>query len=176
MRSNSNPQPTYEFGGADARARLKELILYIAQRCESDPTFNSTKLNKILFWSDFGCYIQHGSPVTGVAYMRLPKGPGPKHLLPVRQEMVDDGEIIIRKIQKIDWTANKVIPLREPNLDLFTPQQISLVEQIIQECWGKTADEVSEASHGIAWRVVGDKDLIPYELAFLSDEPPTEED
>ena len=43
--------------------------------------------------------------------------------------------------------------------------------------WRETATSVSKKTHGIAWRIAGkDGELIPYEAAFLSDEPITEFD
>ena len=44
---------TYGSNTPKTRRRLGELILYIAERCADDHTLGATKLNKILWFSDF---------------------------------------------------------------------------------------------------------------------------
>ena len=53
--------------------KFKELVIYIAGRCESDPYFGAVKLNKLLFFSDFFAYAKLGNPITGAEYMKLPR-------------------------------------------------------------------------------------------------------
>jgi len=36
-----------------AEARLRELILYVARRLETDPSAGATKIHKVLFFADF---------------------------------------------------------------------------------------------------------------------------
>ena len=50
--------------------KLKELILYVADRCEADPTFGAIKLNKTLFYADFLAFASTGKPITGVETKR----------------------------------------------------------------------------------------------------------
>ena len=46
---------------------------------------------------------------------------------------------------------------------------IALVDEVISDFWDDNATTVSEASHGKAWEIAKDKQLIPYEAIFLSD-------
>ena len=57
--------------------KLKELVLYIAQKSEDDPSFGATKLNKILFAADFYFFGQTGRSITGASYVHRGKGPVP---------------------------------------------------------------------------------------------------
>ena len=68
---------TYEFPEMRPDERLRELILYIALKCESDARFNATRLNKILFYADFVSFANTGKPVTGAAYKAIDRGPVP---------------------------------------------------------------------------------------------------
>src|SRR4051794_2460574 len=45
------------------RDKFRELILYIAEQTEDDPSFGDTLLNKVLYWSDFRGYSELGQPV-----------------------------------------------------------------------------------------------------------------
>ena len=157
--------------------KLKELILYIADRCAEDTTFGAVKLNKILYLSDFIAYGEFGKPITGVEYMKLPNGPAPKRLLPIREELVKAGELHIREISYFGRTQHRIIPLRKPRLDVFTQKEISLVDHVINALCGVSASDVSTYTHKHAgWRVAEDKGTIPYESVFLSDDPMTDDD
>jgi hypothetical protein len=62
-------------------------------------------------------------------------------------------------------------------LSLFTPEQIALVDAIIEALRDATAEEVSELSHRmVGWKIVDQNETIPYETIFVSDEPLTEAD
>jgi hypothetical protein len=175
LNSSSHP-PTYSFPELNGEARLRELILYIATRCESDHRFGAIKLNKILAFADFVAYFRRRRPITGVEYMRLAQGPVPRRLKPVTAAMELNHEIVMRTVQDGKFEQKRVVPLRAADLSLFAPDDIAIVDEMIQAFWGKTAKSVSEFSHGVAWKVAGDKELIPYEAVFLSDEELTDYD
>jgi len=164
-------EPTYSFRGGD-EARLAELILYVAARCQPAERFGATKLNKILWWADFLAFAEFGKPVTGVEYMRLDQGPVPRRLVPVRERMIEAKELAIAAARcPGGHTEQRPVPLREADISMFSPEEIALVDWIIDQLWSKTASRVSKLSHGKAWEVAGDRERIPYEAIFLSDEP-----
>lgn len=165
-----HPTLTFEFAAMDGKARMKELILYISDKCTADPTFGATKLNKILFYTDFTSFARYGEPVSGVEYQKLPQGPAPKQLVPVRDAMQESGELAIKQTQYFARTQNRPVSLREADLAQFSGRDIAMVDQIIDLLWGKTAREVSEMSHRRAWRITHDQESIPYEAVYLSDE------
>lgn len=168
--------PTFSFPEMDPDRRLAELILYLAEKCERDPSFGATKLNKILAFADFSAYFKTGKPITGAEYMRLPQGPVPRRLRPVRDTLEADHAIAMRVVSVGKYQQQRVVPLRSPDLSIFTAAEIAAVDEIVDIFWNHTAKDVSEFSHGIAWQVAGDKSSIPYEAAFLSDEPLTDYD
>lgn len=154
--------------------KFRELILYIAKKCADDPDFGKTKLNKILFYSDFLAYFRTGEPITGQEYMRIQHGPGPRKLKPTLDDMVKKGALRIRRERKIDLHQERVVALREPDLSDFSDQHLDIVDQIIQALWGRTNTEVSLLSHAnIGWKLARHKETIPYETVFLSDRPLT---
>ena len=60
--------------------------------------------------------------------------------------------------------------LVDPNLSIFTSADLSFVEEAIEYYWEKTGIEASDDSHRAAWKSRNNGDLMPYELAYLSDE------
>ena len=160
----------YEFADMGPDERLKQLILYVSGRCEDDPTFGATKLNKILYFSDFFSYLKRGKPVTGAVYQRLNNGPAPKRLVPLRDELVEGRQLVVMPKKFHDREQLRTIALEAPDLEVFTGDGIALVDEVIRVLWGKTAAEVSELSHDAGWRSAGHQENIPYQAAYLSDE------
>lgn len=164
-------QPTFVFKDMAPDERLRELMLYIAQKSQFDAKFGATKLNKVLFYSDFVAFQQFGKPVTGAEYMRLPNGPAPRQLLPVRGDMTAKGDAVVQSIPLSNGRhQDRLVPLREPKLnEYFSAQEISLVDAVIDRLRDHSAEQVSELSHMRIWRIADDKEPIPYEAVFVSD-------
>jgi len=158
--------------------RLAELILYISQRCATDKKFGFTKLNKILYFSDFIAYGKLGKSITGVEYQRLEHGPAPRRLVPVRERMIENKELVVQSVALLGGKIqHRTVNLREPDLDMFTGSEINIVNQIIEVLADCDAETVSELSHQeVGWKVVKDGETIPYKMVFLSDEPLTEKE
>lgn len=166
----------FEFPVLDKDVRFQELCLYIAQQCIDDPTFSLVKLYKILFYSDFEAFGRYGEPITGRAYRKLPLSPAPTASRQMLAEMQQGGLIKIVERRVYDRSRQRVVALREPNYDLFSAKQISIVETWIRFFWNMEAKRVSDYSHGKAWSIADMYELIPYEAVFISDDPVTEED
>jgi hypothetical protein len=154
----------------ETEARLQELMLYIVEKCGSDQRFGATKLNKILFWSDFYAYAQNGRPLTGVEYMREKHGPVPKRLVPIRDELVNRGDLDVTERQLFNGqTQTRFFARRAADMSLFSSGELELVNQVIDYLRDQTAKEVSDATHGRAWKSVPNGTLLPYEMIFVSD-------
>jgi len=157
----------------NSEQRLTELIPYIAAKCLDDHDFNATRLNKILFWSDFRSFALYGKPITGSAYKALEYGPAPAGLDVIRKRMVKNKDLSRKRVPKFSYKRIRLIPLRDANLDLFTARDIALVDEVIEEMWGMLAKDASIQSHTIVWEIAranwveGGNDLIPIRSYFL---------
>jgi len=158
--------------------KLAELILYISQKCANDPTFGATKLNKILCYSDFLFYAYHDRGITNVEYQKLPNGPAPRQLIPVRNELIENGDLGMQEIVlKSGETQKRTVNLRSPNLDLFIGSEIAMVDRMIEGMQGVKAEDVSEMSHTlVGWLVADEGDTIPYNTIYFSNPPLSEEE
>ena len=158
--------------------KFRELVLYIATQCEEHPFFGATKLNKILFFSDFIAYEQLGAPITGAEYVALEYGPGPRRWVPIREDMRLDGDIEIRQT----GSQHRVLALRPPDLERFSPDERRIVDTVIAALEYQDADSVTALSHRfLGWQAAraeflasGQAARIPYETVYVSDAQPTE--
>jgi hypothetical protein len=157
--------------------KLAELILYISQKCANDPTFGAVKLNKILCYSDFLFYAYHDRGITDVEYQKLPNGPAPRRLLPVRNRMIQKGDLALQDVVlKSGHVQKRTVNLRQPNLSLFNGEEIALVDGVIESSREVPSGIVSEYSHNlVGWLVVDEGETIPYDTIFFAN-PPLSED
>ncbi|MEX2118596.1 MAG: Panacea domain-containing protein [Pirellulales bacterium] len=157
--------------------KLRELILYICHRSEGDATFGATKLNKLLFYCDFLAYTQFGRAITWHTYQRLPNGPAPVALLPITKDMERRKEIAIGEHNYYGHKQKRTLALRDADLSVFRAEEIALVEEVIEECRGINATRMSLLSHGFrGWQLAENGENIPYEVALVDFERPTEKD
>jgi hypothetical protein len=149
---------------------LRELILYVANRLYRHAKFGATKLNKILFYSDFVAYAELGKSITGEVYWKLPQGPAPRYFVQTREKMLRADEITCYSVNTLSGRQDRIAPKRSADLKKFKPEEISIVERVIEELKDKDAYEVSQLSHEfIGWKIVKDREDIPYGTVFLRD-------
>ena len=89
---------------------------------------------------------------------------------PIRDELIDERAIELEKIPLSGGrTRHRIVALRNPYMTLFTPDEQALVDSVIRELWAQTAEQVSDASHDVRWRVVNMLDPMPYEFTHFED-------
>ena len=153
-------------------AKFKNLILYIAKRSEGDPRFGAVKLNKILYYSDFNAYRTLGDPITHATYQKLHEGPGTRELIPIRRQMLDASSIEIEHRTYFTGVQQRIVAKDTPNLDVFSPRELEIVNEVIDFFWNMSAREVSAFSHEeLGWELATKGETIPYQTAWVSSEP-----
>lgn len=148
--------------------KLTELVLYVADRLQADRAGGATKLNKILFFADFAHVRRTGRPITGAEYQKLPQGPAPRRLKPVRDSLVAAGAATVAREEFLGYELHRLVPLRPADVTVFTAAELETVEQVLADLDGLNARQVSDLSHEEAgWRLVDEGDVIPYEAALV---------
>lgn len=161
--------------------KFQELVLYISDSCQDDPTFGAVKLNKILFYADFYAYRILGEPITGATYQKLPEGPAPRQMLPERRKLIASGRVKLVSQSYFSGVQQRLVPSAEYNREMasefITDRERMIVDEVISFFKGKTAREVSDYSHRErGWILVDYGEDIPYETAWLSTDPLEEEE
>jgi hypothetical protein len=154
-----------------ARERLRELILYVSERCEKSKRFGMIKLNKIIWRADFTAFEKRRVPITGAGYHKLKLGPAPVEMRPVLEEMRAKHEIEIDSVDFDTKSEKRVIAILPANVNYFSVDDLKFVDAAIEYYWDKSGTEASDDSHGIAWKTRQEREKIPYEAIFLNDAP-----
>lgn len=157
----------------DDESKLKQLILYVSQKCADQLGFGSTKLNKILYFADFLAYANTGTPITGVPYQRLQWGAAPRRMKPILEQLIEDDELAMQKVLVPGgYPQKKPVNRLMPNLESFTAQEIALVDEVIDRLEALSASQTSRFSHDWGgWKYASDGETIPYESVFISNTP-----
>ena len=154
--------------------KLRQAISLICQRSEADDSFGATKLNKLLFYSDFSAYLKFGKSITGQECFRLSLGPAPRKMKPVMDAMRLRGEVAIREMNYYGKKQNRAFALVEPTVAKFTANEIDLIDRMVQKCYGVSGVAISEASHKFSgWIYARERETIPYTSVLVGDRKPT---
>jgi uncharacterized phage-associated protein len=151
--------------------KFTEMLLYVASRLRDDHAGGATKLNKALYFADFAHVRRHGRPITGAVYQKLERGPAPRRLVPVRQRLVESGDAQIVREDFLGYEQHRLIPLREPDLSLFSAAELGTIDSVLDDLDGMTGAQVSELSHEEPpWRYTEPGESIRHETAFIAKE------
>jgi len=148
--------------------KLAELMLYVADKLRNDRAGGATKLNKVLFFAEFAHMRRYGRPITGADYQKLEWGPAPRRLVPVRQDLVDNGLATVEEEFFLGYLQHRLVPSGPVEPTLLSEEERLTVKEVIEDLRGLTARQVSQLSHDEeGWRMVDVGQTIPYEAAVL---------
>lgn len=149
--------------------KFKEFVLYVADRLGAIERGGATMLNKVLYFSEFIHLRRYGRPITGVEYQKLPNGPAPRRLLPLRDDLIREKAVAIKKEHVFEYEQHRLVALREADLEAFAGSEIAVVDEVIERFRGLSAEEISELSHAEpAWEQLEIGETIPYDTAYLA--------
>lgn len=147
--------------------KLESMIWHITQLCEGHSIpLTKTKLNKLLFLSDFASYKLTGSSISGEKYYKNHYGPtiAIQILEPAINNKVDT-----QKVRYNGFECKKITTKNTSKLGLPEKDK-KLIQQVVDEFENYSASALSELTHKFpGWRFAkGKMDEIPYETALLS--------
>jgi hypothetical protein len=148
--------------------KFAELLLFAAGELESDEAAGAVKLNKVLFFAEFGHMREHGVPISGADYQKLEWGPAPRPLRPVRRALVERGEARLEEHTYRGRTQERLIPVRPARPGALSADEQRSVREAISTLRGLNGTEASDLSHEeLGWQMVELHETIPYETAYL---------
>jgi hypothetical protein len=150
--------------------KLEALAHYICYKCQAPTALGSTKLNKILWYSDVISLKLRGEAITGETYVKRQYGPVPKRILEVIKRLEKRGDIVVRPSDYHGYAKRDFIAMTKPDFSVFSPEEISIVDDVLREvCYSHTATSISLSTHDDIWRLADIGEEIPLETAFASE-------
>jgi len=143
--------------------RLKNIMLYILNRCDE---VWCTKMNKLLFYTDFMSYRERGMAMTGLSYRAIDFGPVPERWDRVYSEFPE----VRQELRQVgDFVGSVLIASAEADNTMFTDAELKVLDAICTHFGKMSSREISRISHDEeAWLNHHEKhERIPFDEAFF---------
>ena len=151
--------------------KFKTLISYIISRCENKKNVRKTVIVKLAYFSDFNFYEKYETSISGAKYLKYERGPYPPYIDTLLEDMKNNNELI-EKTEIINGKkAYKYYLTSNPDITILTPQELAVINEVIDKLSDMTATKISEYSHGdMPWLAAEDSEELDYEYVFYRDE------
>ena len=147
--------------------KYKNLILFFANKIKNG-TLGKLKIMKLLYFLDFDYFEKYGKSITGDEYLRFDYGPVPRTAKRILEKMNGNDIKIINKKVALGYNDRQLIePLKNFNINLFSKEELLMMEETADK-WEKfSGTEMKIASHGEApWIATKPNGVIDYNLAY----------
>lgn len=144
-------------------SRLKNIMLYILNRCNE---VWCTKMNKLLFYTDFMSYRECGMAMSGLSYRAIDFGPVPERWDRVYSEFPE----VRQELRQVgDFVGSVLIASAEPDYTMFTDAELKVLDSICTHFSKMSSREISRISHDEdAWLNHHEKhEHIPFDDAYM---------
>jgi uncharacterized phage-associated protein len=147
--------------------KYRNIILFFANKIRNG-TLGKLKMMKLLYFMDFDFFEKYGRSITGDEYLRFEYGPVPRMAEKILKHMDGkDIKICNRKICEGMHDQQHIEGLNEFEMDVFSREELLMMEEIADK-WEKfSGAEMKNASHGEApWIATKPNKVIDYNLTY----------
>ena len=151
--------------------KFKQVLLYVLGKVGGKPNVGETVLHKLLYFIDFDYYEKFEENLMGATYIKNHHGPTSVELGTIVKDMQTKGELEAVKSKYFKYDQRKYLPLKRPNLSLFSAREIEHIDDVLARFSDKNAKEIENYSHeDIAWKSAQEGKPLSYESVFYRDE------
>lgn len=148
---------------APSLEKARQMVVFFAQRCSPFVT----KMNKLLFYSDFLHFRRTGFAISGISYQAITRGPVPQRfdgLYHDVSDIIDFEEIFYNQ----DISGDRITTKHSFDASLFTEEELKSMEGVAERFKNTPTKTIVDISHDEdAWIDNHEhRNLIPYSYAF----------
>lgn len=127
-------------------------VLYIISKMGGKVDMH--KIFKTLYFADMMHLSKYGRSVTGDVYIAMEYGPVPSKTDDIFKAVRGDSYFPAGELAEYFHFVNKYVVAnsRECDLDWLSESDIECLDAAIEKCKGKSFDEITNMSHGLAWQ------------------------
>lgn len=126
--------------------RQEETILFFGQQI-NNTYLGRTKLNKLLYYTDYEWVLSRGASITGETYIAMQFGPAPKHIKETLERLEKAQAIRIERAEIGNYDQDRYVILREPDLSVFTSEEVAHLNSVARRFESWTAKQMSDLTH-----------------------------
>ena len=146
--------------------KINEMTAFFAERLEP----YKTKMNKLLFYSDFLSYKNTGFSISGVRYVAINRGPVPNNFQSIFEYQHNSRVVYVQVENFGEYFGERFLPSHNKsfNAEVFTRAELEVLEQVATHFEKTSTKEIVELSHKEpAWtKNQEEKKMISYRYAF----------
>ena len=150
------------------RSKFKALVHYVCWATREDPArLGATKLNKVMWSAETHHYMASGGGLlTGARFIKEKRGPVAAAMLPIIDELIEEGKITPKRVKVIDHYRIEYITKKQPDIQSIPQSDIREVTDAINEVCQKTAKQASLATHNEPWNLAELGEDLPLFTSF----------
>lgn len=160
-RSNSSPAIENGYRKLNIEKLLNTILFFCTKGV------HKTKLNKLLFYTDFKQFKEYAVSITGATYIHLPYGPVLDQYNCLFSALYEEEDAIEMKEELIEQYAYEVFyPKRLVDITIFTPSELktlALVQEFFQDFGARQISDFSHNEHG--YKKTKNGEIISYEYS-----------
>ncbi|MCX6227190.1 MAG: DUF4065 domain-containing protein [Bacteroidia bacterium] len=128
---------------------------------------SKSKLNKLLFYTDFKYFKEFTLSITGLQYAHLPFGPVPDNYDMFYAAMASKGLVEFSEVSCSNGYVGELITaVKAPDLNLFSPSELRIMASVSEYFKKFTAAQIQDFSHKEkGYQKTSDGEIISYEFA-----------
>jgi uncharacterized phage-associated protein len=142
--------------------KAMSVIYYLGNHIE----LYKTKLNKLLFYTDFLFYQEFGTSITGLKYRAIPFGPVPSDFDKLYLKLQEDNKIEIQEVAFDNGHYGDIIrPLNNNYNGLCSIEEQQVLDKVIDRFRNLSSRQIADVSHNEkAWlENIEEKNIISYQ-------------
>jgi hypothetical protein len=159
--------------------KAEEVILYVCHKMAGVSGFGSVLFNKLLLFIDQASYLKLGNTLTGFSYVKQVRGPtpSPSQFMPLMEKMQAEDKLKCHRGEQFGYPIKRTIGLQKPDVTKFSPEEIALMDEVIENFKDATGAAASELSHEmLAFKVADMMEDLPDYTFLLNESDLTEKD
>jgi DNA-binding transcriptional regulator YiaG len=147
--------------------KIQNVIIYLVEHIVPW----KTGLNKLLFYTDFAHYRNHGKSIMGLQYRAIPLGTVPSNYDRILANVVEKELVQVEYVQFNNGNVAenyKPNPLHPFDESLFSEQELKTLKSVVEGFKGKTTNQIVKQNHQEkAWIDNHDhRGMVDYNYAF----------
>ncbi|UOF90509.1 DUF4065 domain-containing protein [Fodinisporobacter ferrooxydans] len=148
----TNPPNEYTGFKKFSFEKFSQMVLFFADKEKP----YKTKLNKLMFYSDFYCYNKFQKSISGSRYICHNFGPVPEKY-----------DTLFENVSSVEWEIDAfgqfAVPVDEFNPKTFDPEELFILETVQKKFKEFNSQQISDFSHEeSAWQKTPHYQFIPY--------------
>lgn len=147
--------------------KLTEMVVFFTEAMQPW----KTKMNKLLFYSDFLMFRQTGFSISGVQYRAIPMGPVPDNFNSIFEYLAKNDNIEILYSSFADGGIGEQFKPgsnRSADMEFFNKTELSILQNVVERFKNTSTNQIIELSHKErAWQEnITEKKVIDYKYSF----------